>query len=448
MKIVIVGAGSIVFTRKLLSDLLAYEEFKNVEVALVDIDTEILEVSYRMARQLNTDKKSDAIIGKYSDMRDALEGADYVINTVQIGGEEATRVDFDIPEKYGLKQTIGDTHGVGGVFRFLRTAPFLSKLVDNIEELCPDALLINFTNPMSLCMWYITSISNVRCIGLCHSVPSTMKTVSKYVGVPLEEVAYTIAGINHMAWILEFRRGKEDLYPRLREAMTDQETFMKDPVRFEIMKRFDYFVTESSEHMSEYVPYFLRGGDSIRDFNIPVREYLRRLEVHAEVYELYRAYYIDGDISARLNGEANYGKYFGVLNDNDTPEELTREYAIDIIHSIEYGISRTIYAIVPNNGSIANLPQDSVVEVPCLVDGNGVQPTTIGEIPYQLAALNMNQIQVQRLAVESVLCSDFNMVKHAMLLDPLASAVLTPEQIVDMTDDLRKAHSEYIEELF
>lgn len=448
MKISIIGAGSIVFTRKLLVDLFSFEEFKEAEIALIDIDPERLEISYRMAIEILTELNLKPKIKKFIKMEDALENSDYVINTVQIGGDEATKIDFDIPEKYGLKQTIADTHGVGGIFRFLRTVPFLKQMVTTMEKMCPDACLVNFTNPMSLCMWYLKSISDIKSFGLCHSVPSTMKKLSKIVNVPYENVDYLIAGINHMAWILEFKYKGRDLYPSLKNAMMDKAVFDDDPVRFEIMDKFDYFVTESSEHMSEYVPYFLKDPGIIKKFNIPVREYLRRLEIHNEVFELYKSYYLEGNKNAKEIGERNYGKYFGVSDGEEIPEELTREYVVDIIHSLEFGTPKVVYAIVRNDGAVGNLPPESMVEIPCLVDGNGMHSIIVGNIPSQLAALNMSQIQVQNLVVDGAIKGDRKKIIQAILLDPLASAILNTDEIKNLTDEMFEAHSKYLLNLF
>jgi len=285
MKITFVGAGSVVFTKNILNDIYTYPELKDVTISLMDIDKERLEVAKIMAEELKNERNSSAKIETYIELKPALKDSNYVINVVQIGGKESTYVDFDIPERYGLRQTIADSHGIGGMMRFLRTAQFLKKLCKTMEEVCPGALLLNFTNPMSMCMWYINSISKIRNIGLCHSIPNTIREMCKYINVSFNEVNYKVAGINHMAWVLKFERNGEDLYPKLREAMNIKEIWKKDPVRFEIMRHFSCFVTESSEHMAEYVPYFIKDEKLIRKLNIPIREYIRRVELNEKIYE-------------------------------------------------------------------------------------------------------------------------------------------------------------------
>lgn len=445
MKISIIGAGSIIFTRKLVKDLLSYPALRDVEISLMDIDSERLEIISKIVNSLVRDSGSSVKVTTTADMKSSVKNANYIINTVQIGGKRATEIDFDIPEKYGLKQTIADTHGVGGVFRFLRTAPFLSKLVKTIEKLAPHALLINFTNPMSLCMWYVRSISDVKAIGLCHSVPNTVKQLATYVGVDPESVDFTIAGINHMAWVLELTHEGRDLYPLLIEAIKVPEIYQKDPVRFDILKIFSYFVTESSEHMAEYVPYYIKRPEEINRLTIPIREYLARLERHEEAYKIYKDIYIEGKLERKTEGEKLYPQYFGVETGT---EEMSKEYAIEIIDSLEEDETCEVYAIVQNRGVIENLPFKSQVEVPALVNGNGIKPVHIGKLPAQLAALNMAQIQVQELAVKGAIEHSRDLVRYALALDPLVGSILTTTEIFQMMEEMFKAHESYLREFF
>lgn len=443
-KLVFIGAGSVVFTKNLLSDMFLYPELKDTTIGLMDIDEERLKVAVKMAQMTRDENGSNSRIEAYTDLESALKDADYVVNTVQIGGKEATYIDFDIPERYGLKQTIADTHGVGGVMRFLRTAPFLKRLTRTMERLCPKALLLNFTNPMSMCMWYINSVSKIKNVGLCHSIPNTLEQLSRYVNVPLKEINYKVAGINHMAWILRFERDGKDLYPLLFKAMEDKKIWDKDPVRFEILKKFSYFVTESSEHNAEYVPYFIKDQELIDKLKIPIREYIARVELNERVYQTYKAYYLEGREDMKDEGMRMLEEYYGGEEENEAQtERKPNEYALQIIHAIETGEHTIVYAIVPNRGMIKNLPHDSMVEVPCMVDKNGVQPTYVGELPPQLAALNVSQIRVQDLAVKAALTGDRKYIHYAMLLDPLASSILSMDEIHNMTEELIKAHAEY-----
>jgi len=455
-KITFIGAGSVVFARNILSDIYTYSELKDTNISLMDIDKERLEVARVMAEELKTESGSSAKIETYTDLELALKGSNYVINTVQIGGKESTYIDFDIPEKYGLKQTIADTHGIGGIMRFLRTAPFLKELCETMEKVCPNALLLNFTNPMSMCMWYINSISKIKNIGLCHSIPNTIREMCKYINVPFDEVNYKVAGINHMAWVLNFKRNGEDLYPKLREAMNIKEIWEKDPVRFEVMRHFSYFVTESSEHMAEYVPYFLKDEKLIKKLNIPIREYVRRLELNEKVYEANKAYYLEGKKDMKDVGEkmridyySRQGKNVSELTENSTKPKRSNEYAVQIIHALktlETSDNTIVYGIVPNRGMIANLPYECMVEIPINVDKNGLQPVYVGELPPQLASLNIMNINVQNMAVKAALTKDRDYIHYAALIDPLASSILSMDQTHDMVEELIVAHKRHLPE--
>jgi alpha-galactosidase len=452
-KITFVGAGSIVFTKTLLSDLFYYPEFCDSRITLMDIDKERLEMARLLALELKKEKNVDVQVSGTLDLREALKDADYVINVVQIGGKESTYIDFDIPEKYGLKQTIADTHGICGMMRFLRSVPHLHQLCTMMTEICPHAFLLNFTNPMSMCQWYVNTTSDLRTIGLCHSIPETINQLAAYMRIPVNQVNYLVAGINHMAWVLKLERNTVDLYPELRKAMQDRATWERDPVRFEIMKYFGYYVTESSEHMAEYVPYFLKSDQAIKELKIPVREYIARVELNEKCYLAEKAYYLEGKqemkgVADRMireffqkEGKVSFDPEFAELN-----QLHSREYAAKIMHALETGEAELVYGIVPNNGMVENLDRDCMVDGPVYVDRNGIHPLHIGKIPSQLAALNQLQINMQRMAVQAAVTRKKDCIYHAALIDPLASAVLSLPQIRQLTDDMLAAHKRYMPE--
>ncbi|MDN5336952.1 MAG: alpha-galactosidase [Thermotogaceae bacterium] len=423
-KIAIIGAGSVVFTKNLVTDILMFPELQNSEIHLMDIDEDRLNTAFGLISKIAEGLKVKPTIRKTLNRREALKDADYVINTIQVGGFEATLIDFDIPEKYGLKQTIADTHGIGGIFRALRTIPVLLEMASDMEELCPKALMINYSNPMAMNVWAVYKISNIKVVGLCHSIQGTARQIASYIGVPYEKLRYKAAGINHMCWFLELEVDKKDAYPLLREARKNPEIFKKDPVRFSMMDLFGYFVSESSEHMAEYVPYFIPYEEKIKELNIPIREYVRRC--------------IEGDKEYQRNKRIALGQEpIGEL-------KKSHEYASGIIHSMETGYRRCIHGNVENTGLITNLPNGACVEVPCMVDKNGIQPTYVGELPPQLAGLNRTQINVQDLTVRAVLERRKEYVYYAALLDPLAKAVMKPEKIIEMVDELFEAHKKYL----
>ena len=361
IRIAFIGAGSIVFTKNLLTDVFHFPELRGATVALHDIDSERLETAGMMARWTSESLDADAKIEEYPDRRAALDGADFVINAVQIGMHKATLLDFEVPKKYGLKQTIADSMGVGGIFRGLRTIPFMMDLARDMSELCPDALLMNYTNPMSILMEALyTAYPGILSVGLCHSVPLTAREIASYIGVPRQELRYECAGINHIAWMTRLEVDGEDAYPRLFEAMEDPEIYSRDKVRFELMRRFGYFVTESSEHNAEYTPYFLRDDDLISRYDIPVDEYIRRSEQNLLEYAETR--------SKLLAGE-------------EFPLKRSVEYGSLIIHSLVTGEARKVYGNVRNTNLVTNLPEGCCVEVPILVDDTGLWPCHFGDLP-------------------------------------------------------------------
>lgn len=428
-KIAFIGAGSTVFAKNLMGDILSFPELSESTLALMDIDEERLKtseiVAHRVARTLNANPTIQATTNR----REALDGADYVICMIQVAGyKPGTVIDFEIPKKYGLRQTIADTLGIGGIMRGLRTIPVLIDIALDMEQVCPDALFINYVNPMAMNQWALSRASRIKTVGLCHSVQHTAWQLSQDINVPLEVIDYVVAGINHMAFYLKFahRETGEDLYPRLHQVIEEGRVPPWNRVRYDLFKRLGYFVTESSEHLSEYVPYYIKRDrpDLIERFGIPLDEYIRRCEAQIADWDRMRAEF----------------------ENSDEPIEIRRsvEYGSLIIHSMETGTPRVVYANVPNDHLIDNLPQGCSVEVPCLVDGNGVQPTRIGSLPPQLAALIQTNVNVQALTVEAALTCKREYIYHAAMLDPHTAAELDLDQIWSLVDDLIEAHGDWL----
>jgi alpha-galactosidase len=424
-KIAFIGAGSVVFTKNLLGDILDFPALREVEIALHDIDADRLTTADAMARYVADAREASPAITTHEERRSAIEGADYVINMVQIGGHPSTLVDFELPARYGLRQTIADTLGIGGIFRVLRTADHMLALGREIDELAPRGWLLNYTNPMAALCWLVyagTPTSNV--VGLCHSVQATTRDLAEIVGVPYDEVTFLSAGINHQAFILRLEREGDDLYPLLDERLA-ADADLQRRVRFAVYKRFGYFPTESSEHLAEYVPWFMQHDEQIEQFRIPVDEYIRRSEANLVEFE---------EVKAALAAGAQL------------PVERSVEYASVIIHSIETGTPSVIYGNVRNTGLIANLPQDACVEVACLVDGAGVQPTAVPDYPPQLAALNRTFLNPVELTVRAVLEERPDFVRHAAMLDPNTAATLTLDEIDALCEELTRAHGDLLPE--
>jgi alpha-galactosidase len=418
-KITFIGAGSVVFTKNLLGDILTFPELQDCTISLYDIDPVRLETAEAMAKwtaqALGASPKIEATL----DRREALRGASYAVNMIQVGGHAATLIDFDIPRKYGLLQTIGDSHSIGGIFRSLRTIPVMQDIARDMEDVCPGALLLNYTNPMSALCWSIFGYTNVPVVGLCHSVQYTTWQISQYAGVPYEEVTYLGAGINHVAWILRFEHQGKDAYPLLRKALEEKRIPDTDLVRAELFRRLGYYVTESSEHNAEYSAHFIPHGGEIERLHIPIDEYIRRSEENLKEFE---------DIRAQLKR----GEPFEI--------ERSAEYASLIIHSMETGQPRVIYGNVRNDELISNLPTGCCVEVPCLVDRNGIQPTRIGALPPQLAGMSRLHVAVQELTVRAALEGKRDYVYQAAMLDPLVAATMPLDRIWSMVNDLIAAH--------
>ena len=421
-RITLIGAGSVEFTRVLLSDLVDFPELTAATIVLHDIDAERLATAEQIARSINQTAGAHLQIEAHLERRPALEGADFVVNEIQVGGFDATLRDFEIPARYGLRQTIGDTLGVGGVFRGLRTIPVLLAIADDMAELCPDGILLNYANPMAMLPWAVWEGSrHPHVIGLCHSVQNTHEQLAEIVGVPVQEIDFLTAGLNHQAFVLRFEHDGEDLYGRLDEAIERDPEGLGRRVRIELYRRLGYFPTESSEHSAEYVPWFMRHDDQLERYRIPVDEYLRRSRENLEEYE---------DIRRQLAA----GETLPL-----TPEgELAPRY----IHSLVTGEPRIEYGNVRNDGLIDGLPPGCCVEVPCRVDADGVHPQRIGSLPPQCAAMNRTFVNVAELTVRAVLEERRDHVYQAVMLDPNAGATLTLDAIGSMVDELIEAHGE------
>jgi len=422
-KIALIGAGSVVFSRRLLQDVVCVPALSDATISLMDVDRERLDLIGAFAKKLVRDAGTRIRIEATTDRRRALDGADYVLATIRVG--DRVEVDYAIPAKYGVDQAVGDTIGPGGVFKALRTVPVLLDICRAMEELCPDAWLLNYTNPMAIACWAINDATSIKTVGLCHSVQRTTEQLAEYIGVPRAEVSGWVAGINHMAWFLRFERNGRDAYPALREALDDADTFNKDPVRFEVMRHFGYFVTESTRHMSEYVPYFRKSDALMRRFGLDK---------------------IKQDLNRRASRDVDH---FEKLREDTAAKAAMKpsrsdEYACRIIESMETGLPTVINGNVRNDALIDNLPQGSCVEVPCLIDNLGLHPMKVGALPPQLAALDRPNIALQELATRAVLDRSRATANHAVLVDPLTAALLPLDRISDMFDEMWAAHGDQL----
>jgi alpha-galactosidase len=426
-KIALIGAGSVVFAKNLIGDILSFPELADAHIALMDIDADRLHTAERMTRKVAAALQVKPTITTHRERHGALAGADYVINTIQVGGyRPSTVIDFEVPKRHNLRQTIGDTLGIGGIMRALRTIPVLIEICRDMEAVCPQAWLLNYTNPMAMNCWALSRATPIRTVGLCHSVQGTAMQLADDIGVPYREITYQAAGINHMAFYLRFERHGADLYPLIRKVVADGRVPANNRVRYEMLTRLGYFVTESSEHFAEYTPYFIRRDrpDLIELFGVPLDEYITRCEFMDGFWGNMRAFFESEEPITEI--------------------ERSHEYGALIIHSLETGTPRVIYGNVPNREVIANLQRGCCVEVPCLVDGNGVQPTQVGGLPPQLAALIMTNVNVQSLAVEAALSGKREHVYHAAMLDPHTAAELTLDEIWRLVDELIVAHGDMI----
>ena len=456
-KIAFLGAGSTVFAKNLLTDILSFPELADVRIALYDIDEARLETTRIVGERIADNLDVCPTLEAHLDRRRALEGADYAIGMFQVGGyDPATITDFEVAKRFGLRQTIGDTLGIGGIMRALRTIPVYLEMCQDMEVVCPDVLLLNYVNPMAMVTWAINRATQVKTVGLCHSVQGTAEQLADLIDIPIAEINYLCAGINHMAFYLRFEHNGKDLYPLLHKVIGEDRVPDWNRVRFEMLKRLGYFVTESSEHFAEYVPWFIKRGrlDLIERFNIPLDEYLRRCEVQIAGWELTREFIeestapLDQETLAQKLKAAGASDHdvqtvLEMIKGFNTPQR-SNEYGARIIHAVETGQPQVVYGNVINRGYIENLPEECCVEVPCLVDKNGVQPTHIGALPPHLAALIRTNINVQALTVEAALLQQRDHIYHAAMLDPHTAAELDLDQIWDLVDAMLESHSDWL----
>ena len=431
-KITFMGAGSTVFAKNVLGDSMLTPSLEDSVIALYDIDPQRLEESYLMLTAINNNLGNKARIEKYCGVENrkaALLGAKYVVNAIQVGlYDPCTITDFEVPKKYGLRQTIADTLGIGGIFRALRTIPVMMDFAHDMEEVCPDAWFLNYTNPMAMLTGAMQRYTGIKTVGLCHSVQVCAESLLKSVGMENDpDVQTKIAGINHMAWLLEITKDGKDLYPEIKAraaALTEKHNNM---VRLEIMKRFGYYVTESSEHNAEYMPYFIKDKypELIDRFNIPLDEYPRRCIRQIADWEKRRD---------------------ELTKDPHLTHTRTHEYASYIMEAMETGVPYKIGGNVLNNGLITNLPRNACVEVPCLVDRSGVSPCYVGDLPEQCAALNRTNINVQLLTIEAAMTRKKETIYQAAMMDPHLQSELSIDDIVSLCDDLIAAHQGWLPE--
>jgi alpha-galactosidase len=442
-KIAFIGAGSTVFMKNIVGDVLQWEALKGVHFSLMDINEQRLLESEMVFKKLVSSLEVQATYSLHTDQKEALREANFVVVAFQIGGfEPCTVTDFEIPKKYGLRQTIADTVGIGGIMRGLRTVPHLWKICEDILELCPNAILLQYVNPMAINTWAIAKkYPEIKQVGLCHSVQHTVNELASDLKLPVNKIRYLSAGINHIAYFLKFEEildngSSKDLYPALKKGYEDgifprpeSMTHARCPnkIRYEMMKRVGYFATESSEHFAEYVPWFIKSGreDLIEKFGIPLDEYPKRCVEQVEEWQ------------NQLEEFTSKGKI-------DVPNSV--EYASQIINSVWTGAPSMIYGNVCNKGFISDLPDGCAVEVPCLVDAKGIHPNQVTDIPPQLTAIMRSNINVQELTVEALISQDRQYVYHAAMMDPHTGAELDLEQIWLMVDDLLEAHKDWLPE--
>jgi alpha-galactosidase len=435
VKIAIIGAGSHVFARRLITDILSYPELQNSTLSLMDINPERLQFITAFAHQLITQQQLPTQVESTTSQRTALEHADYVIVSIRVGGYDINRLELEIPAKYGIIQGVGDTIGPGGVFYGLRHIPALLNICQDMDELCPRAWLLNYTNPMAIICWAVNDYTTIQNIGLCHSVQGTAKDLARYLGASPQDLEYWVAGINHMAWFLRLHWQGNDAYPMLRAKFQNPHLYSHptahwagpDIVRVEIFKAFGYFNTESSQHMSEYVPYFRKQPELFEKYKLR-----NRLD------------WLDEGQQQRNQQDLELQQI--IQTGASIPLQRSQEYCSSILYGIETDSPQRIYANVKNNGLITNLLDGSCVEVPCLVDGSGIHPCYIGALPPQCAALNRTNINVQELTVLAAIEKEKSLVYQALLLDPLTSSLLTIEKTQQMADELFKVEYTFLHE--
>jgi alpha-galactosidase len=428
-RVAIIGAGSLVFTRTVVRDLLLQEPTCDAEVRLVDVDPQRLEDARVAVERIVASGAGKISVLATTDRVAGVRNCDYVINTIQVGGKEATLTDFDVPEKYGVRQTIADTHGIGGISRALRTLPQVLDIARTVSEEAPNAWLLNYTNPMAMVVMALARGSGVRHVGLCHGTEHTVTTVAGYLGIERARLAWQAAGINHMTWLTHLSAEGRDLYPELREYARQADlTAHGDAVRLELLRLFGYFVSESSVHNAEYYPWFLRPGAPLPN-GVRVREYVYRLEA------------LERQFAEEQRGVGHIEPNEAELPMTETDEAQSEEYAPRVIAALESNEPYRFMGNVANSRNlVANLPLEACVEVPCFTDGRDLLPGVVGYIPEPCAALNRQAINVQLLTVTGVLEGRRDAVHQAALLDPLLSAQLTTDQIVSLVDELIDAH--------
>jgi alpha-galactosidase len=424
--VAIIGAGSVEFTRELLGDILSFPELAATRIMLHDINPERLETAEGIARATARAAGADPDIAATTERRRALDGADYVINVIQVGMHEATVRDFEIPAKYGLNQTIGDTIGIGGIFRGLRTFPVLADIARDMEQVCPDAWLLNYTNPMAMNVTFLHHVApRLKVLGLCHSVYWTMVGLCELIDVPYEDVSYWSAGVNHQAWVLRWERNGQNLYPQLdRRIAADPE--LQRRVRVDMYRRLGYYPTETSEHSSEYVPWYVHNPREVERLRINIGEYVSISEANLAEYARVRAELADAETLPIDTGST--------------------EYAPQVIHSLETGTTRVISANVVNQGLITNLPDGVAVEVPTTLDALGAHPMRVGDLPPQCAALNRNFLGPVDLTVRAAIEGDPRLVRAAAMVDPNTAATLSVDQIWELCAELTAAHGDLLPE--
>lgn len=424
MKIVFIGSGSIIFVKNLIGDCLLTPCLADAEYALLDIDAEKLALSERMLQRLNESVNSGrAHIRAYTSQKEALRGADFVISAIQVGGYRRVVPDFEIPAKYGLKQTYADTLGIGGIFRGLRTVPVMQDIVRDMMEVCPDAWLLNYVNPMAIITGAMLKSTGVKMVGLCHSVQVCASDLLSGLGMPTDHLRYKIAGINHQAWLLELEQNGVDIYPEVRKRAFARKDIHPDMVRYEIFRRFGYYVTESTQHTAEYTPYFIK------------RAYPGLAERYGVKTEMYRDW---------GNSQQEYWSHARKMENEPLTHTRTKEFASYILEAMTTGAPFEIAANVLNHGYIENLPQGCCVEVPCVVDAAGITPRRMGRLPEQCAALNRTNINVQELTIEAALTHKKEHIYHAAMLDPHTAAELSIPDIIALCDEMIESNAGWI----
>jgi alpha-galactosidase len=416
-KISIIGAGSVVFASNLVQDLIRRRDLdERLHIVLHDLCPERLDISLAYATLIKRKLKALASITATTNLREALEESDYIAVMILVGGYEAIRRDFEIPQRYGIFQTVGDTHGIGGISRFIRTIPALCEIVSGVRQYAPNALVLLYSNPLAMNLWAISRLPHIRIVGLCRDVQKTVWYLSQYLDIPFDDIEYDAAGINHMCWLLRLRDQAGDLYPRIREAMGNPDIYRRDVVRFELLRRFGYFVSESSIHLAEYVPYFLRTPEVRQRYSVPSGYYLEKYAEDQKKYE---------SETKRI-----------AFGEELPPYQSTNEIGQNIVHAIESRKSYRFFGNVINAGRISNLNPECVVEVACSVCDGKLSAKNFGNLPWQLQALTSSHVAVQGLAVQGAFEGDMDQIYQACFLDPILGSQLDMDEIVELVDEL------------